>query len=87
MKVKEDFLSRGSFTFGNGEDTGFWEGTLLGNKSLAQQYRSLYNIVHRKNVYVAKVLNQTPLNITFRCTRTDDRWRLWLQLVQRLMHI
>jgi hypothetical protein len=38
MKVKEDFLSRGgSFTFGNGEDTGFLEDTSLGNKSLAQR--------------------------------------------------
>jgi hypothetical protein len=35
MKVKKDFLSRGSFTVGNGEDTRFWEDTWLGNKSLA----------------------------------------------------
>jgi hypothetical protein len=87
MKVKEDFLSRGSFAVGNGEDTRFWEDTWLGNKSLAQQYPSLYNIVHRKNVSVSNVLNQTPLNITFCRTLTDNRWRLWLQLVQRLMHI
>jgi hypothetical protein len=47
MKVQDEFLSRGSFTMGNGEDTRFWEDTWLGNKSLAQQYPSLYNIVHR----------------------------------------
>jgi hypothetical protein len=87
MKVKEYFLSRGSFGVGNGEDTRFWEDTWLGNKSLAQQYPSLYNIMHRKNVSVSNVLNQTPLNITFIRILTDNRWRLWLQLVQRLMHI
>jgi hypothetical protein len=63
MKVKEDFLSRGSFTVGNGEDTIFWEDTWLEKKFLAQQYPSIYSIVHRKNVSVANVLNQNPLNI------------------------
>jgi hypothetical protein len=87
MKVKEDFLSRGSFKVGNGEDTRFWEDTWLGNKSLAMQYPSLYNIVHRKNVSIANVLNQNPLNITFSRTLTENRWTLWLQLVHRLMFI
>jgi hypothetical protein len=87
MKVKEDFLSGGSFKVGNGEDMRFWEDTWLGNKSLAMQYPSLYNIVHRKNVSVANVLNQNPSNITFRCTLTENRWTLWLQLVQQLMFI
>jgi hypothetical protein len=87
MKFKEEFLSRGSFNVGNGEDTRFWEDTWLGNKSLAILYPSLYNIVHRKNVSVANVLNQNSLNITFRRTLTENRWTLWLQLAQRLMFI
>jgi hypothetical protein len=53
MRIKEDFLSRGSFTVGNGQDTRVWEDVWLGNKSLAEQYPSLYNIVQRKQVSVA----------------------------------
>jgi hypothetical protein len=87
MKVKEDFFSMGSFTVGNGEDTKYWEDTCLGNKSLADQYPSPYSIVQRKQVYVASVLNQNPLNISFRYTLRDNRWRLWLQLVQWLLRL
>jgi hypothetical protein len=47
-------------------DTKFWEDTWLGNKSLAEQYPSLYNILKCKQVSVANVLNQNPLNISFR---------------------
>jgi hypothetical protein len=72
-KGKEDFFSRGSFNIGNGLDTRFWEDTWLGNKSLAQQYPSLYNIVQRKQVSVANVLNQNPLNISFRQTLNKHR--------------
>jgi hypothetical protein len=43
--------------------------------------------VHHKQVSVASVLNQTPLNITFRRTLIENRWRLLLQLVQRIMTI
>jgi hypothetical protein len=47
MRVKEDFFNRGSFNVGNREETRFWEDTWLGNKPLAEQYPSLYNIVQR----------------------------------------
>jgi hypothetical protein len=87
MKVKEDFLSRGSFKVGNGMDTRFWEDILLGNKSLAHQYPSLCNIVQRQQVSVANVFSQNPLNISFRRSLNGNRWSLWLQLVQRLMHV
>jgi hypothetical protein len=87
MKVKEEFFSRGSFTVGNGEDTRFWEDVWLGNKSLADQYPYLYNIVQRKQVSVASVLNQNPLNISFRRSLTGHRWTMWLQLVQRLLQV
>jgi hypothetical protein len=65
MKLKEDFFERGSFTIGNGESSKFWEGTWLGNFLLAQQYPSLYTIAQRKQVSLASVLSQTPLNIGF----------------------
>jgi hypothetical protein len=86
-KVKEDYFNRGSFTVGNGEKTIFWEDTWLGNKSLAEQYPSLYNIVQLKQVTVDNVLNQIPLNIRLCRTLTESRWSLWLQLVQRLMSV
>jgi hypothetical protein len=70
MKVKDKFFSRGSFDVGNGEDTRFWEDAWLGNKPLAVQYPYLYSIVQRKNVLVAIVLNQNPLNNAFRRTLT-----------------
>jgi hypothetical protein len=87
MKVKQEFFSRGSFSVGNGEHTRFWKDISLGNKSLAHQYPSLYNIMQRKGVSVASMLNQNPLNITFRRTLGDNWWRLWLQLVQRLLQV
>jgi hypothetical protein len=76
MKVKEEFFGNGSFTIGNDMDTRFWEDTWLGNKSLAEQYPSLYNIVQRKQVLVANVLNQNPLNISFQRTLNENLWRL-----------
>jgi hypothetical protein len=85
MKVKEEFFSRGSFKLGDGMNTRFWEDTWLGDKPPGDQYPSLYSIVHRKQVSVANVLNQAPLNISFRCTLSDGRWRLWLHLVERLI--
>jgi hypothetical protein len=46
MKVKEDFLSRGSFTVGNGEGTRFWEDVWLGKNPWQNNIRhclTLYN--------------------------------------------
>jgi hypothetical protein len=60
IKVKEEFFGRGSFTIANGMDTRFWEDIWLGNKTLAKQYPSLYNIVQQKQVSVANVHNQKP---------------------------
>jgi hypothetical protein len=43
--------------------------------------------VQQKQVYVANVLNQNLLNINFCRTLPENRWRLWLQLVQHLISI
>jgi hypothetical protein len=85
MGVKDDFFSRGSFTIGNGQQVRFWEDTWLGDSPLASQYPLLYNIVRRKNVLVADVLSNTPLNIEFRRTLTGNKWEAWIALVQRLI--
>jgi hypothetical protein len=87
MKVKEEFFSRGSFKVGHGKDTMFWEDTWLGDVPLAQKYPTLYNIVDRKQVSVADVLQNQPLQITFRRTLTPNKWALWLELVHRLMYV
>jgi hypothetical protein len=87
MKIKEEFLNRGSFTVGNGEDTRFREDVWLGNKSLAEQYPYLYNIVQRKQVFVANVLNENPLNIDFFRTLIGNRWNMWLHLLQWLISV
>jgi hypothetical protein len=85
MKLKEDFLKRGLFTIGNGESARFLEDTWLGDEPLAQQYPSLYNIVQRKQVLVANVMSQTPLNIGFRQALTSTRANRWLHLCGRFM--
>jgi hypothetical protein len=87
MKVKEEFFKRGSFVVNNGMSARFWEDTWLGNRPLADQYPSLYNIVRNKNVTVATTLATTPVNIGFRRSLTGVRWDRWIHLVQRLMSI
>ena len=57
MRTKATFFQRVKFLVGNGNSTVFWEDTWLGEMPLALQYPSLYNIVQRKEDYVARVLN------------------------------
>jgi hypothetical protein len=87
MRIKDLFISKGFFKVGDGSDTRFWEDVWLGATSIADQYPALYNIVQRKNVMVAHVLNQTPLNIEFRRVLSGNRWTSWLHLCRRLMGI
>ena len=87
MRVKEEFFSRGSFVIGNGQNTRFWEDKWLGDAPLSQQYPSLYNIVQRKNVSVASVLQGDHPNLAFRRALTGNKWERWLHLVHRLMDV
>jgi hypothetical protein len=87
MGVKDEFFSRGSFTVGNGQSTRFWEDTWLGDRPLAEQFSSIYNIVRRRNVLVSDVLIGNPLNIEFRRNLSNDRMDVWLLLLQRLIRI
>jgi predicted phosphoadenosine phosphosulfate sulfurtransferase len=87
MKVKAYFFSRGSFKVGNGLDSWLWEDFWLGDKPLAQQYPSLYDIVQHKDVLVANVLIGFPINIAFRRNLTKYKWKRWLHLLGRLVHV
>ena len=87
MAVKHEFFQRGKFMVGNGLHTRFWEDVWLGDKSLADQYPSLFNIVCHKNVLVSTVLSNNPLNIEFRRTLTGRNWDSWKKLVEKLMSI
>ena len=67
MKVKDQFLSLGSFKVNNGAQTRFWEDVWLGNQPLQLKFLSLFNVVRRKqDTIVAAVLNSTPPNVSFR---------------------
>jgi hypothetical protein len=85
MNVKEEIFSRGSFVVGNGRNTRFWEDIWLGDKSLADEYPSLYNIANHKNVTVENVLASNPLNIGFRRTLNGNKWDRWTHLLHRLI--
>ena len=87
MRVKSAFFNRTKFIVGAGNDTRFWEDTWLGETLLALQYPSLFNIVQRREAYVATVLQSNPLNIQFRRTLAGNRWEVWLHLVRRLMDV
>jgi hypothetical protein len=87
MNVKNNFFSRGSFVVGNGLGTRFWEDKWLGDKTLAEEYPTLYNIVYHKNVTVNSVMNSTPTNIGFRRTLNPLNWDRWGQLVSRLIAV
>ena len=84
---KNRFFKRGSFVVDNGLQTRFWEDTWLGNKPLAVQYPSLFNTVPHKNMLVAQVLSNNPLNIEFRRSLTDKNWLSWIRPVERLMQV
>jgi hypothetical protein len=87
MRVRDDFFSRGFFKVGDGASVRFWEDIWLGKTTLAQQYPSLYNIVRHKNVTVAHVFAQVPINISFRRALSGNKWNSWLRLCQRLMMV
>jgi hypothetical protein len=66
-------------------NTRFWEDIWLGDKSLAEEYPSLYNTVNHKNVTVENVLAASPLNISFRRTLNGNKWERWTHLLHRLI--
>jgi hypothetical protein len=87
MGVKNEFFQRGPFIVGGDTRTLFLEDTWLGDTSLANQYPTLYNMVRTKEVLVAHVLSQVPLNIRFNRILIGEKWDAWVYLVSRLMNM
>jgi hypothetical protein len=50
-------------------------------------YPSLYNLAQNKKVSVVKVLNASPLNISFRRALVGANWDKWMQLVGSVLHV
>jgi len=84
MNVKDTFLSFGSFKVKDGTHTRFWVDTWLGNQALKDKFPGLFNIVRRKQDYVAKVLSSIPLNISFRRNLVGRNLRDWHRIVASL---
>jgi hypothetical protein len=77
MKVKEESFARGYFKIRNGLETWFWEDCWMGDKPLAQQFPSLYNIVLHKNV-----LNEFLLNIEFTRNFNEYKWNILVTFIR-----
>ena len=87
MKVKDTFLSYGSFHLNDGNYIKFWEDKWLGNHTLREQYPALFNIVRKKHATVASLFDRVHLNVSFRRTLTGHTLTLWHDLVARISHV
>jgi hypothetical protein len=87
MRVKEEFFKRGAFILGDRANIRFWEDKWLGDRPLATQYPSLYNIVQHKNQIVAHTFASTPINIEFIRSLVGGHWDRWLHMLHRLIDI
>ena len=87
MKVKDDFMQWMSFKIQNGEQTRLWEDNWLGNTSLKLQYLNLYNLAYHKHDIFHKVLNTTPLNVSFRRNLQGNNLKDWLQIVSKVVDV
>ena len=84
LKSREDFLGCGTFKIKDGSQTRFWENIWVGSKPLKEQFPNLYNIVYYPHVIVANVMNQAPLNISFRRTLVGDKITAWNNLIAKI---
>jgi hypothetical protein len=84
LKVREDFLGCGTFKIKDGSQTRFWEDTWVGSKPLKEQFPSLFNIVHYPHDTMVNVMNQNPLNLSFRRALTWDKLTSWHNLVAKV---
>ena len=84
MATKKFFSPYGSFSIKNGSEIRFWEDKWLGNTTLREQYPALYNVVRHKSDTLAKVMESSPPNVTFRRSIVGPRQASWNALLQRL---
>ena len=87
MKVKDMFLSLGTFQINSGTQIRFWEDRWIGNSTLKVQYPSLYNIARKKHATVSSVFERVPLNVTFRRSLQCQNLILWYELVNKIAHV
>jgi hypothetical protein len=87
MATKKYFFGLGSFFIKDGSEIRFWEDKWLENVTLREQYPALYSIVCYKGDTIAKVMETSPPNVTFRRDLSGQRLVSWDALLQRLAHI
>jgi hypothetical protein len=87
MEIKNEFLAKGRLDVGDGNQTRFWEDLWIGNEPFMNKFPSLYGIVRRKNVTVAKVLSAIPLCVSFRRGLSGENRSRWLELVGTVLGV
>jgi hypothetical protein len=77
MAMKIYSFRLGKFSIGDGLKIRFWEDRWLGITTLREQYPPLYNIIHHKGDTIAKVMETSPPNVTFRRDLSRQRLIDW----------
>ena len=86
MRTKDMLFRRAKFFVVNGMTTRLRGYAVRGDTS-SSTVPSLYNIIQRKEDYVATLLQEVPLNIQFRRFLVGEHWNSWLHLVHKLMEV
>ena len=84
MATKKFFFPHGSFAIKNGSEIRFWEDKWLGRAPLREQYPALYNNVRYKGDTLAKVLRNSPPDVSFRRSLFGPRLASWNALLNRM---
>jgi hypothetical protein len=85
MATKKHFFSLRTSSIKDGSEVRFWKDKWLGTTSLREQYPALYNIVRHKGDTIAKILETSPPNMSF---RRDLSWLVsWNALLLHLVNI
>jgi hypothetical protein len=87
MATKNQFFRLGKFSIKDGSEIRFWEDKWLGTTTLREQYPTLYSIVRHKEDTIAKVMESSPPNVTFRRDISGQRLASWNALLQRLANV
>jgi hypothetical protein len=87
MATKKYFFGLGSFSIRDGSEIRFWEDKWLGNATLREQYPAFYNIICHEGDTIAKVMESSPPNVSFRRDLSGQRLVSWNALQQRLANI
>jgi hypothetical protein len=85
--MKKLFFVLGTFFIKDGSEIRFWEEEWLDATSFREQYPVLYNIVRHKGDTIAKVLETSPPNVSFRRDLSGQRLVSWNALLLRLANI